>query len=176
MKVACLGWGSLVWDARDLPLASDWFEDGPHLPLEFSRQSADDRLTLVIDEGAALSQTMWVLLDVWSCAEAVIALARREGTSQGNIGRWPMPDSNFYSHAERIEKWAADREIEAVVWTALSPGMKSSRGVSPTLDELIAHLRSLDDLTRANAAQYVFKAPNQIKARCRQSLETFLSE
>lgn len=176
MKVACLGWGSLVWDARDLPVASDWFEDGPHLPLEFSRQSADDRLTLVIDDSAAFSQTMWVLLDVQSSAEAVAALARREGTSQGNIGRWPLPKSNFYPHAERIEKWAADRKIDSVVWTALSPGMKSSRGVNPTLIELIAHLESLDDLARAKAAEYVFKAPIQIKTRFRNSLETFFSK
>lgn len=55
MKIAVLGWGSVVWERGVLEVAADFLPNGPHLPLEFCRVSGDERLTLVIDEtfGAA---------------------------------------------------------------------------------------------------------------------------
>jgi hypothetical protein len=54
MKIAILGWGSLVWDPASLKehLEGDgeFIQGGPKLPIEFSRISKDGRLTLVIDE------------------------------------------------------------------------------------------------------------------------------
>lgn len=49
MKIAILGWGSLIWDKRNLRLAGEWQVGGPVLPIEFSRVSGYGRLTLVID-------------------------------------------------------------------------------------------------------------------------------
>ena len=54
MKIAILGWGSLIKEPRDLPIASEWQPDGPKLWIEFSRISRKGKragcLTLVIDE------------------------------------------------------------------------------------------------------------------------------
>ena len=50
MKSAILAWGSLVWDPRELETAAGFAANGPLLPIEFCRISADGRLTLAIDE------------------------------------------------------------------------------------------------------------------------------
>lgn len=39
-QIAIIGWGSLVWDPRDLPIESPWHDDGPELPIEFARISS----------------------------------------------------------------------------------------------------------------------------------------
>ena len=51
-KIACIAWGSLVWDPRELPVTAVWRRDGPALPIEFARCSVDRRITLVIDPGS----------------------------------------------------------------------------------------------------------------------------
>jgi hypothetical protein len=46
--IACLGEGTLVEDARELPVHGRWLEDGPFVSVEFAKQSSDGRLTRVI--------------------------------------------------------------------------------------------------------------------------------
>jgi hypothetical protein len=51
MRIAFVGWGSLIWNPGKLPLATNWTEVGPILPIEFSRISKDGRLTLALTNG-----------------------------------------------------------------------------------------------------------------------------
>lgn len=79
MNIAILGWGSLIWDKRDLPIVGDWQAGGPVLPIEFSRVSGDGRLTLVIDEqnGADVT-TRYARSERVNLSEAVASLQKRE--------------------------------------------------------------------------------------------------
>jgi len=59
MKIAYIGWGSLIWKQGSLKLRGTWQSDGPYLPVEFARVSQDGRLTLVLCRGVSPVQTLW---------------------------------------------------------------------------------------------------------------------
>src|SRR5262245_37273344 len=87
-KIACLGWGSLVWDPRGLPTKGEWRDDGPRVRVEFLRKSGGGRITLVLHHSAAPLVSLWAELNVPDANSAVAALADREGTPERNIGLW----------------------------------------------------------------------------------------
>lgn len=175
-KFICLAWGSLVWDGRDLPITGIWHGDGPFLPLEFARQSADGRMTLVIVEAENRLQVLWARLDVHSLDRAVFALTQREGVPKTNvIGRWPNGSKERYPYEEVIGQWVAERRFVGAVWTALPPGMKGNRGAMPTLDQLKIYLAGLEGESKSKALDYILRAPQQIAPPYRSELETFAS-
>ena len=77
--IACLGWGSLIWDSRELPVLGEWFSDGPLVPIEFTRKSANGRITLVIDDDAQPVRVLWAQLSLTDLDAARTALKEREG-------------------------------------------------------------------------------------------------
>jgi hypothetical protein len=65
MLIACLGWGSLVWDPRELPVRGTWLTNGPFLPIEFARESSDGRITLVlVPDTIAVAQSLWASMSI----------------------------------------------------------------------------------------------------------------
>ncbi len=144
MAIGCLGWGSLIWDPQGLPVTkNDWNTDGPSLPIEFSRMSGEDRITLVVRDGGPTVSVLWCELPYNSVAEAANQLRRRERTKQEWIGRWPNDGSSSYLHAETIEGWAQEKGLEGVVWTAIPSKWNERDYDAPSLEYILQHLRAL---------------------------------
>jgi len=176
MQIACLGWGSLVWDPRELPIRGSWFEDGPLIQVEFARQSRDGRITLVLTEGGAVVRSLWALMDCTDIQTAREALRAREGVPKskpefiGSLERGGDAPAQIVSCAE----WLRNQQLDAVVWTALPPKFGDAEKI-PTEDQVVDYLAGLRGAARDNAEQYVRKTPTQIDTNYRRAISARLS-
>ena len=179
MEIACIGWGSLIWSPRELPRRGEWHADGPLLPVEFSRVSADGRVTLALTPDVPLSRSLWTLLDCDSLDDAARALARREQMPDADrdrpehVGIW----TRAAGHAgglggARVAAFAELLALDAVLWTDLPCGLRESRGRVPSPAELVDHVRSLDADASARAEEYVRNTPPQVDTPMRRHLES----
>lgn len=174
MIIACLGWGSLIWDPRELPIRRQWFEDGPFVRVEFARQSNDDRITLVIQQSAAPVRTLWSVMDTSDVAQAMEALRQREGKPRREyVAHWCSGDEDSPA-IPRLGEWAAARGIDAVIWTALPSKFAGNENAAPTIEEVLNHLRRLEGGKRDNAERYIRLTPSQIDTDYRRRIEAEL--
>lgn len=176
MTVACLAWGSLVWDSRGLPLNGGWHFDGPGVQVEYLRQSKDGRMTLVLEPSAISSPSLWAKVQTHDLASAVAALAEREGIGQKStrkfIGTWStgQPEPPLI---HGLENWAIANAIDHAIWTALPPKF-NDESVRASQEQVLAYLGSLTESTRDLAEQYVRNTPQQIRTLFRQAIEETL--
>ena len=174
MRIACLGWGSLVWDPRDLPVRGPWHADGPLLPIEFARESDDGRLTLVLVPGRPLVRSCWALMQSDSTEDARSALGLREGVPaehQGrDIGLWTSDSHPEGEIAREIDRWARGLGLDAAVWTALPFGMRNQRGTVPSIEATLGYLRGLENPAAKNAELYIRLAPHSVDTDVRRAV------
>lgn len=88
MRIACIGWGSLVWSPGILRCEGEWHLNGPLLPLEFARTSKDGRLTLVLMDGAAPVPSLWVELTPLAMDVSVFSNSASLRLSATRSARW----------------------------------------------------------------------------------------
>lgn len=177
MSIAVLGWGSLVWDPRGLPLEGDWQIGGPTLPIEFSHISRDCRLTLVIDPSNGVPvPTRHSLSTRDSLNDAISDLLAREETIRENIGyvclRQPAEHSTVHQPAaEIIRTWARKFAFDAAIWTDLAPNFHQKTGdkFSPARAE--EYLRGLPRGAAFRAREYIVRAPAEVDTPVRRRLE-----
>ncbi len=179
MKIACLGWGSLVWDPRSIPIRGKWFDDGPNLPIEFARESTDGRITLVITNVDYQVRSLWALMSSKTLPEAKKALALREGIPDkyvnNSIGFWDRDSVKSHGlFADVIGAWAEHLNIDTVVWTNLKYGFKNNRDEMPACADIVKHLHSLPHESKKVAEEYICKAPIQIDTEYRRQIQADL--
>jgi len=176
MRIAVLGWGSLIWCPRDLRIKGQWYEDGPLLPIEFARVSKDERLTLVLFPGANNQKTLWAYSFCEDLDEAIENLREREETNQMKIGFVSIPGSRSRCQAVpqvhgRIRKWVEEKGLDAVVWTDLSANFKKEAKMDFSEDNVITYLRRLKGKELEEAEKYVRRVPEQVKTNIRRRIE-----
>lgn len=173
MKIAILGWGSLIWDQGSLAdhIRGKWKPGGPELPLEFSRKSAsrDGALTLVIDSThGQTSPTQFITSSRRTIEKAILDLKEREGVSSvGTIGYLDVTAGNSGGATKEILKaickWANKMGYGAVIWTALQTNFDNF-----TVEQAVQYLRDISVRGRQKAKEYIEKAPPEVDTPLRR--------
>jgi hypothetical protein len=172
MKIAILGWGSLIWDQRDLPTLGVWQKGGPVLPIEFSRISSDGRLTLVIDEKNGVPvKTRYAESGSGTLDQAIEDLRKREGTSKSMIGVVSQTIVNAKAGSDIIKAWALDNKWDAVIWTGLPSNFEDKKCISFTAENGLMYLSNLAGEGKAKALTYIERAPEEVITPLRMALE-----
>ena len=177
MKIAILGWGSLIWQPKELKFDKQigWNEKGAILPIEFSRISSNGRLTLVIDSNAQRVQTLYAISLYEKLDEAILDLAVREGCAKAKIGWYNKNNNEFspnnFGYQEEIKQWINDTDCDAVIWTNLGKRFKDKIGLNHNTENVINYLQTLPEETKVIAEEYIRKAPKQIQTPMRQGIE-----
>lgn len=169
--IACLGWGSLYWDPKELRIDGSWNFDGPMVRVEFLRKSAKRKcITLVLDDASPPVQSLWAKMNTADLKEAIKSLQDREEVPDDyvdrNIGRWSTGDA-APANIEDLPAWAAAHDVDAVIWTALGHKFHKNK-TRPSVEDIVGYLECLTGAERDTAEEYVRLAPPQIETPYRQ--------
>ncbi|CAG5015606.1 hypothetical protein DYBT9275_05370 [Dyadobacter sp. CECT 9275] len=178
MKIAILGWGSLIWLPKELKFDTNigWKENGPVLPIEFARISKDGRLTLVITANGTEVPTLYSVSSFDNLDLAVLNLAVREGSGRMSIGYYNKTKDEFssieFSFKENIKNWIQTTDFDGVIWTNLPEKWilndENETKIDP--DERVDYLKKLKGNQSALAEEYIRNTPKQIATKYRNQI------
>jgi hypothetical protein len=181
MKIAILGWGSLISEQRELPkVRGDWVKEGPTLPIEFSRvsESRGCILTLVIDpENGDDVPTRFAVSSRRNLEDAICDLRTREGTVVHRIGYVDLVSGSQRSNVmpeagDFIRQWALDNRFDAVVWTDLPSNFQEKVKKPFSVSNAVEYLYTLSEDAAEDARKYISEAPEEIDTPLRQRLQS----
>lgn len=167
MKIACLGWGSLIWKPAELPIEGQWQANGPHLPVEFCRVGETGELATALCVDAVPVPVLWAWLAPTDLTEACAALKHREGIPADRTDGVGSLLVTEYP-AGPLVRWANEQGIEALIWTALPPRFDNVEGRIPSAMATVRYLSSLEGETLEHARTYMESVPAQIATTYRQ--------
>lgn len=183
MQIAILGWGSLIWQPKDLKFDVNigWKENGPVLPIEFARISKDGRLTLVITPNGTDVPTLYSVSSFDSLDLAVLNLKKREGTVKENIGYYDKTKDEFFppnfpiKEKDNIKNWIQTTDFDAVIWTNLPENWEirnEEKVVIKTINpnDRLEYLQNLKGSESDLAEEYIRNTPKQIATKYRKKI------
>lgn len=178
MKIAIIGWGSLIWQPKDLKFDNNigWKENGPVLPIEFARISKDGRLTLVITSRGTEVPTLYSVSSFDTIDLAVLNLAVREGSGRKSIGYFNKTKDEFspidFPFKSNIRNWIQTTDFDAVIWTNLPEKWILNEENKKEFDSngRIKYLQSLKGNQSAVAEEYIRNTPKQIATTYRKQI------
>lgn len=173
--IVVLGWGSLIWDPRELVLENPWAQDGPQIRVDYLRRSSRNRVTLVLHESAAEVPALWTSFvgENWTRVRDMLVL--REGvTSQPEaIQHWAAGEGERPNIAG-LPAWADAKGAGHVLWTGLPPRWDRIDGRVPTSEQVTGFLEGLRPDRHQAAEEYVRRTPAQIATTIRGVIEARL--
>ncbi|MEL6478842.1 MAG: hypothetical protein AAFR17_16040 [Pseudomonadota bacterium] len=179
-QVAIIGWGSLVWDLDDLAphVSGSWrMEEGPMLPLEFTRISPKRKngLAVCIDETFGTPCPTHIIASARAdCTEAILDLAKRERTEPQNIGALCRRTGIRKAVSARImgtiDAWAKSKGWSCAVWTDIGSNFEAELGEPFSVPRGLAYLGSLTGESRREAIRYIAQAPSATDTPLRRAL------
>lgn len=181
MKIAILGWGSLLWDKRPEfdEQHEEWQFDGPNLKIEFSRVSKtrNGALTLVLDiKNGRGCQVAYAFSKRKNPDDAICDVRSREGTTLKNVGFHFADNSRKQAREEEVLKtvrnWASDKKIDVVIWTDLESNFQEKSGCKKpfSIEAALCHIQALDSQGKAKAVEYIWRTPAFVATPFREAL------
>jgi len=164
MRIAIIGYGSLIWDLENLApwVSGDWqLGAGPLMPVEFSRVSPKRKyaLVLVIDEKLDHQCKTSVIESSQSHIEQAVAnLAARERCPADMIG-YISSGGQFHRPQQSAASWLKQSDYDAVLWTALPGNFESERQQAFSHLHGRDYLKTLDGDALMEAWRYIEFAP-----------------
>ena len=176
LRVAILGWGSLLWEGSCEfdSWHGSWQYDGPKLKIEFSRISTSrlGALTLVIDtEHGSTTKVAWCLSSREKVEDAVADLRCRERPTNENIRFVRLEEQPAVPVDPReteglIVAWAREKNLDAVVWTALRSNFQKKVKKPFSLDAALDYLKKLPPEGKVKAAECSATCPHGEAPAC----------
>lgn len=169
MKIAIIGWGSLLWDRKEWfdSKHEEWQEGGPVLPIEFSRisRSRGNILTPVIDpRHGSQCPTAWCLSNREDFMDTICDIRQREGVLYkyinwikfaDNVHNCPFPEIELI-----ISNWMASKYIDVTVWTGTQPNFQRITGNRFSIQTAFEYIQTSNMIANPKWIDYLSKLPS----------------